>query len=518
MSPAGVSDPPIKCSLDYVAYRSGITSIQLLPLGNAAPFTLSTGSCARDLDFSPFRHNNLQPLAVGCEDGSIKIFQGEALLASLSTELKLPVDNVVYHGSAQAILAASCGNQLQVWNVETQKMIISMDVGDVIQSLSWTFDGARLVTIAKDNFISIWDPRSSNPSQPLSKGNAHSGIKPSRVICLKDNQTILSTGFNQRREREYCVWDSRDLTKPLSTTRIDTSTGILAPLYDPDTDLVFLAGKGDAIVRWLQAKGPNVEEFPQVSIGNSIMGACIVPKRACQIMEGEIDRIMVITANGNTIMPVSVIVPRRSYADFHADIFPDTFSDVSNVGASEWESGVDKMPDLISLDPNKAKVNGVASTLMKTTLASSDPPAVTHTASTDSLPTRAQTLRKEAIASESPKPVRTLSLPRSSQYRFLEGKAQSQFEDLKNLNSNNSNETNGFEVNHQFLAFALAGAGGRIGIWSTLNTGRLPVKIPAIICGKFVLDPDNFKAPIFVISSLIPLIITGLLRVILIQT
>lgn len=37
---------------------------------------------------------------------------------------------------------------------------------------------------------------------------------------------------------------------------LDTSNGVMFPLYDPDTNLIFLCGKGDSVIRyfevWLQ--------------------------------------------------------------------------------------------------------------------------------------------------------------------------------------------------------------------------------------------------------------------------
>jgi coronin-7 len=45
------------------------------------------------------------------------------------------------------------------------------------------------------------------------------------------------------RQREYALWDSRNLSKPLERSQLDSSTGLLIPLYDEDTDIVFLAGK-----------------------------------------------------------------------------------------------------------------------------------------------------------------------------------------------------------------------------------------------------------------------------------
>ena len=39
-----------------------------------------------------------------------------------------------------------------------------------------------------------------------------------------------------------------NLEKPLTQQELDTSNGVLFPIYDPDTNLVFLAGKGTRLL------------------------------------------------------------------------------------------------------------------------------------------------------------------------------------------------------------------------------------------------------------------------------
>lgn len=33
---------------------------------------------------------------------------------------------------------------------------------------------------------------------------------------------------------------------------LDTSNGVMFPLYDPDTNLIFLCGKGDSVIRYFE--------------------------------------------------------------------------------------------------------------------------------------------------------------------------------------------------------------------------------------------------------------------------
>lgn len=36
---------------------------------------------------------------------------------------------------------------------------------------------------------------------------------------------------------------------------LDTSNGVMFPLYDPDTNMIFLCGKGDSVIRYFEVSG-----------------------------------------------------------------------------------------------------------------------------------------------------------------------------------------------------------------------------------------------------------------------
>lgn len=44
-------------------------------------------------------------------------------------------------------------------------------------------------------------------------------------------------------ERQYSLRAPEHLTEPIVIVELDTSNGVMFPLYDPDTNLVYLCGK-----------------------------------------------------------------------------------------------------------------------------------------------------------------------------------------------------------------------------------------------------------------------------------
>jgi coronin-7 len=72
----------------------------------------------------------------------------------------------------------------------------------------------------------------------------------------------------------------------------------LIPLYDPDTNMMFLAGKGDITVQFLEVtdRDPYLIEGIRHT-GEQTKGACLVPKRALKVMEAEVNRVLQVSFN-----------------------------------------------------------------------------------------------------------------------------------------------------------------------------------------------------------------------------
>lgn len=256
--------------------------------------------------------------------------------------------------------------------------------------------GSLMVTSCKDKFVRIIDPRSNVPI--IQSTDSHQSIKDSRVVWLGDQQRILTTGngcccyaawqsstnfcdplsfsFEPHRERKAVGWqltnccalfrsnagfdsarlrqiiirDMRNFATPEKTLELDCSTGILMPLYDADTNMLFLAGKGDSTISYLEVtdKEPYLIDGLRHN-GEQTKGACLVPKRALRVMEGEVNRIMQLTSN--SVIPIMYQVPRKTYRDFHGDLYPETSGYRTDLTVTQWLKGVNTAVPKMSLNP-----------------------------------------------------------------------------------------------------------------------------------------------------------------------
>jgi coronin-2 len=90
------------------------------------------------------------------------------------------------------------------------------------------------------------------------------------VVFLGDTGRLVTTGFARYSDRQFSIWDSKNLEQPLSVEVIDSSSGVVFPYYDHDTRLLYLAGKGDGNIRYYEI----VDHAPWAYYLNQYLSGC----------------------------------------------------------------------------------------------------------------------------------------------------------------------------------------------------------------------------------------------------
>lgn len=338
-----------------------------------------TGSVL-DFDFSPFDDSMF---ASASEDTTIKLWsipddweptddQGRAKKGDNLTENLLDLEGhkkkvtlLRFHPTASNVLASTSADYtVKVWDVEKGEEISNFaEFGDnLIHDVVWDLRGDVYATSCKDKNIRFVDPRAGRLSSEIVR--AHDGLKSVKVAFMGETGKFMSTGTS--RSREIKIWDLKKLSQPLVTEVIDTASGALLPLYDDDSNVLYLCGKGDGLIRPFEFENtaPYLHKLNDGFRSNTpAKGLCLVPKRGNNIMACETARILKLT-NNDGIHPLSWTVPRKSDA-FQDDIFPDCVSTKPAHTADEWREGSSKLPNRMSLDPSLASKNKSGSKKMK---------------------------------------------------------------------------------------------------------------------------------------------------------
>lgn len=324
-------------------------------VGRISPdYPLVGGHKGPVLDIAWCPHND-NVIASGSEDCVVKVWQipDNGITRTLTepvVDLQLHqrrVGLVLWHPTAlNVLLTAGSDNLVIIWNVGTGEPLVKMNCHpDIVYSACWNWDGSRLVTTCKDKKIRIIDPRIG---KILEQDIAHEGTKATRAIYLRGG-LIFTTGFSKMSERQYSLRAPDMLGEPIVMVELDTSNGVMFPLYDPDTSLVYLCGKGDSVIRYFEItpEPPFVHYINTFQTPDPQRGIGIMPKRGCDVNSCEISRFYRLN-NSGFCQVVSMTVPRKSEL-FQEDLYPDTPGDTAAITAEEWINGTDAEPLLISL-------------------------------------------------------------------------------------------------------------------------------------------------------------------------
>lgn len=262
---------------------------------------------------------------------------------------------IEWHPTASNILfSSSYDYQVMVWNLNSPDQVmknpvrsISMHMA-VVLSMSFNTDGSRMATSCKDKKIRILDPRTGTLVQETNT-KLH---KASKVMFLGNLKMLLSTGNSSWNHRQIALWDQEDLSKPMYSEDLDGSSGVLFPFYDPDTHMLYIAGKGDGNIRYyeISSEKPYMHFLTEYRSQLPQKGMGVMPKRGLDVCSCEVFRFYRLVTIKSLIEPLSMIVPRRSES-YQEDIYPMTAGKQPSMTAEEWLSGVNKGPVLVSLKP-----------------------------------------------------------------------------------------------------------------------------------------------------------------------
>ncbi|XP_061455796.1 coronin-7 isoform X1 [Rhineura floridana] len=505
----------IKANCRWIAFNTDLAGVLgIVPLQSqkgakrAASQLCCHSDVVTDFDFSPFDE---QLLATCSADEVVKVWRlldsNQDLTSSPHTTLGpegSQVDVVLFHPTADGILATGAQRVVKVWDVKQQQTLAELEShDDQVQSLAWKPDGSLLGTSCKDKKLRIFDPR-AKPTACQSV-LAHANGKDSQLLWVNTEGCLLSVGFNQMREREVRLWDTRRFSSSLASITLDASPRALIPLFDPSTGLLILAGKGEKVLFCYEVlpSQPVLTEVNQCLMETKSQGLAQVPKLALDVMACEVMRVLQLS--DNAVIPVSYLVPRKSTQEFHKDLFPDCAGNTPAASAEAWWAGDNSQVERISLHP--AHRAGKAFT--SACLPESQAPAVSTqaegpetsdgsglsspTSSLTSPSSLAPSLSATSGFASSPSQ-RSLQgiLGPSSGFRHIQGTVlhrNTHITNLRGLNLTTPGECDGFCANRRHVAIPLLSAGGQVAVLELAKPGRLPdAPMPTIQNGAPVSD------------------------------
>ncbi|KAJ8406601.1 hypothetical protein AAFF_G00301750 [Aldrovandia affinis] len=306
-----------------------------------------------DIKWNPF---NDYIIASCSEDCSVRIWEiPERGLRGPMTEAVLElyghsrrVGLIEWHPTCSGILfSAGYDNKILIWSLESGEPVKMIGChADVVLCMSFNTDGSLVATSCKDRKLRIIEPRSGTVLQEANCKNH----KVNRVVFLGNMKRLLTTGLSRWNTRQIALWDQEDLSLPIIEEEIDGLSGLLFPLYDADTHMLYLAGKGDGNIRYYEVipEKPYLQYLTEFRSPTPQRGLGVMPKWGLDVSSCEVFRFYRLVALKSLVEPVSMIVPRRSDS-YQDDIYPMTPGTEPALTAQEWLTGINRDPVLMSL-------------------------------------------------------------------------------------------------------------------------------------------------------------------------
>ncbi|KAL9937528.1 hypothetical protein V8E36_003937 [Tilletia maclaganii] len=379
---SGVGDSALLQASDSALYGidsagTTITRVQLAPSaadgGNASHKVGSAGGGGpiSALALSPFEVPASQDdlVAVGTQQGSVKVVQAGPESDQIVAEWKLDgfagaaaVHTLDFHPHSSGLVLAAQAGGIHVACYGADGSTAAQSVFAIpspekvqIHAARWSVDGALIGSTSSDQRLNLWDPRASTSTPATSATSVHGAkLRPTKLAFTQTQ--ILTSGFDLGRQRDWAVWDVRALGKgPLHRSSIpSSSTAVLAPVVDADRSLVYLHGKGDASMHVVDLSlAPYTAKATPLPYAATTLALAPLLRPEQRAMKGEIGRLFINTPQNDSIIPVSITIPRRQYLDFHEDLYPPTHAPVAAQDADSWLAGNDAERVRISQDPSR---------------------------------------------------------------------------------------------------------------------------------------------------------------------
>lgn len=410
------------------------------------------------------------------------------------------------------MVSTSTDGSIDVYSLGNPSPALSLATTDFSKQHVWSpLSGKQLASLST-NIVSLCDPRSSTTATSTIE-TGYQATRPSNLSFL-DDENIIVTGTTPSRQRSLKLYDLRNPSTPKHAIPFDQSSSpsiSLTPLIDSTRRLAYLIQTHSSSIFAFDFNDPRPVPTT-LMVPSTIVGAGMLPPTEVDVMKGEINRLFVLTGR-DEIVPVSVRIERKSYMDFHGDLFPDVFVPGVGIEGKEWLDGLDETREKVSLDPEKQGWRqketsaAIQSDLSPRgpTPSTSQPQATSIDTTTSITPTETtwqtetsappSTTEDVSITPPSPpaqlaplKPIPTPTPPTSYTRKFLTGTLHhpsKHYTSLPSLPSTPSHRLLDSTSTH--LSFPIAGGGAQLSILSISSPGR-QTQVKTITNGSPLVD------------------------------
>ena len=349
--------------------------IYFLPIGKPIRFPAKCDSQIADphgtgvgtMSYSPF---NDRLFISGGDDCKAKLW---TLPDQWVEPLRVPTVTLNHNRKVTiAKFSESCNNLLMTctpqpemyfWDLNTEKQIrnfSSIFGSDPIQDAVMSDMSSQAFAIIRDGTLFSLDPRQEKPEVTKVMAHPHGG-RHRRLLYIPDFEYLASFGSSHRGERQLSIWDIKNLTKPIKTIDFDTASGSMLPMYEEGAGLIYLGGKGDGHIRYVELCHDDriVASQGVYETSEPERGLFLLPRKYCDVMGCECSRMLKLATESLHTLHWRIL---RSHPEFFQDMIYPPVRDTSKplFEVVDWAKGaVDTFPMFSFQPPNTKKYSEV---------------------------------------------------------------------------------------------------------------------------------------------------------------
>jgi len=304
------------------------------------PLIYGHSAIVSDLKFSPL---NPFMLATSSDDGKVKIWTIPE--GGLKEDLRDDTQRFGSHKRKACLVAwnpsvkeviASMGNDhdLYVWDITTSEELFKIKTEDsMFYNMEWNRDGSLIGAMMKNKKINLFDVRNQDATVLSTEGHDTAKIQK---MGFADGPYIYSSGHNSKGYREMRLYDTRNFSTMVQNMKIDTLQGMLSNYFDEDLGLVYLHGKGESLITFVEVKDGLIKQGNTFSSNAQASSVSFFPKRTMDFNQSELARAACLCKEN--IIYASFKYPRRNQG-YQEDFYPPCVIGESGLSLEDWKQG-----------------------------------------------------------------------------------------------------------------------------------------------------------------------------------
>ncbi|KAL1411200.1 hypothetical protein Q8F55_002151 [Vanrija albida] len=322
---------------------------------------LSGGVGVADFQVEPFGDR----IVLAGEDGELRIWEiHEGGIEGPGPEPELIIQGnriekivqVTFHPTAKDLLLVASNDSgkghLRFFDLKIGLEQKVVPFGFEIWNFAIEPTGDRVAIATKKSEIVILDPRDDTK---VARGKAHDSLRSFQLAWIDDTH-VVSVGFNKGSMRKVQLYNVGEEVTNKGGSTLDVSPSVLFPVFDPDTSILFVWGKGERAIHAFEIHPDHANEpVAKLPSYNAASGApqlavVLLPKTAVDVRKVEVARALRLTAK--TIEEVTFSIPRNKPAFFQDDIYVPTRDwSTPATGAEAWLEGDKSRQGVVDLRP-----------------------------------------------------------------------------------------------------------------------------------------------------------------------